>query len=1815
MKTKVGEMKGLLGWVMSIAVMALLMCVPGQVGAEVTGVVVPSLGITVVDLPVGFSSATFDAPGVVGTLEAGDKVKLVVTDGVLTLAQTEGLLFYAGDGTEDQTITFIGDTESASAALDGLVYTPPEEFAGSVVIKMTIIGESTKSGSWRVVIHAPLDAALVRAAILDGVTEIHSGVQPGNMVAYGPEAYDAAWYPGGQAEGTMIAFASWGAGRVIAVPDHQMLAMDLYGDVSGQFYVNGLAWLAGTTDVSIRIVTKSEGVADWLTLHGFTDVMVADEAALGIALLDADVLVPDWLGADVSQETLEAIGEFVRQGGGLFIADYGVGYEWWWGKPIHQAPGNLLLREAGIGFTGGNRWETESLALSDPASGQVNADALMTMLGNDNPFSNKELERAGLLFERIFDALGLDDPLVKRLDAAFWDRVLQISATPETPVDSKWEQALLVREGYLLEVAAVAELEKHRTVDAVYGPVPDGALRVNQSVTIDPAITRWHTTGLYAAPGEVVTVQVPPQVVGVGFEIQVSGHVDDISVRDSWLRMPRVARSFSIDAEEVLVGSSFGGALYVNVGTEQSGLGPFDVIFNNVVEAPFFILGETNNEEWVGEIRDLPAPYAEFVSEHLSFSLPSDFIRDLDDMEAVVAFWNEVVTFQDDLAGHADLRTNAERINIDVQVSGGYLHAGYPIQGPLIPGQEMVDYQQLLQAGAWGWFHELGHEAQRRPDKSWGWDNAYTFDGAVEATVNIFSTYAYDVMGIPGRGGWSWTGSRVAVMKKALAGLADDGLFSAVNVEAKLAMFLQLRDGWTWEAFKTVFVWYNAADPAELPANEQDERDQFLVGWSEAVGHDLGPFFEDVWGIDVSEPARAAVASLPDWLPARGGIEGEFFHPMGIARAFDLAGEALSHDGVAAVTNVTQGDHGTLTDSGDGSWLYEPESGYLGPDSFTYTVVSSTGHEVTSTVILDISSKGVLAERWDGIPGAAVSTLTNSPDFPDNPDLVSVLQAIKTPENWGDSFGIRLRGFLVPPKSGDYTFWIAADDTAELWLGTDHNQGTASLIASVSTWTLPEQWDKYEGQQSVGFSLVKGHVYYLEVLMKESGWGDHLAVAWAYEDSDKEIISGADVNIYRDGNESPDAVADNGETYVGIPLTIDVLGNDIDADGDLLYVLSWDNSAEVSVTQDGNGNLLFLRPDGAGGTDTFTYLAADGYGGTATAEVSVKVTLDCALVTCNDFNLCTDDYCDEQTGCVYAPNAASCDDGDFCTTGDYCLDAVCTGGVSAVCDDLNPCTDDTCDSGSGCVFVPNQSACEDGDLCTGPDGCASGECVVGGPVTCDDGTDCTFDSCSPESGCVFTPDHSLCEDSNICTDDVCESVTGCAFPTNELACEDGNLCTGPDVCSEGSCAAGPAVSCDDGNSCTNDSCSAEIGCLTEDNQVVCDDDNLCTDGDLCANGICAGAKAVICDDSNPCTGDTCVPATGCQFEPKEGICYDGDFCTAPDFCADSICTAGPEVICEDYNPCTSNSCQPETGCVYAPVQASCDDEDLCTEEDLCDEGECVAGAMVDCDDDDPCTDDMCNPAIGCVSEPVAGCCNSSNQCETGEICLELECQSAQCRACEEDTDCGNGSFCTALGSGDFCLLPCDGDLCPDGAICVDSDIPLCMPDQGDCICTSGAGTTCDGDHLLDVDTCGQVGELLEECARGCVEGLGCCPEGSVAEDGECVDDTPGQDLVEEPDVVEIPDIIEASEILQDNGPAPSDMNAKEIVPDMAPAPDFSDSGTGDSSTLVTSKRRKGGCGASPNSSSGWLLLVLLAMVLAVFRARYVSGNRFQLDLE
>ena len=157
----------------------------------------------------------------------------------------------------------------------------------------------------------------------------------------------------------------------------------------------------------------------------------------------------------------------------------------------------------------------------------------------------------------------------------------------------------------------------------------------------------------------------------------------------------------------------------------------------------------------------------------------------------------------------------------------------------------------------------------------------------------------------------------------------------------------------------------------------------------------------------------------------------------------------------------------------------------------------------TTTLPVGAQTFGIFRELWTGLStkDGSLNGLTNSslnPNWPSAPTLsyTKVRQAIETEVNFLDGYGQRLRGFVVPPATGTYQFWIASDDASALFLSQDEDPAHLNKIAWVDGATGFRQWDAEANQQSNEISMEAGRRYYVEVLHKEAGGGDALSVRW-----------------------------------------------------------------------------------------------------------------------------------------------------------------------------------------------------------------------------------------------------------------------------------------------------------------------------------------------------------------------------------------------------------------------------------------------------------------------------------------------------------------------------------------------------------------------------------------------------------------------------------------------------------------------------------------------------------------------------------------------
>ncbi len=202
-------------------------------------------------------------------------------------------------------------------------------------------------------------------------------------------------------------------------------------------------------------------------------------------------------------------------------------------------------------------------------------------------------------------------------------------------------------------------------------------------------------------------------------------------------------------------------------------------------------------------------------------------------------------------------------------------------------------------------------------------------------------------------------------------------------------------------------------------------------------------------------------------------------------------------------------------------------------------------------VALDVgsafSSGGVRRRKWSGLTDEGVSDLrimartgTVAPDVDDR--LTSLRTRQTSPDE--DEYGQAITGFIVPPTTGDYTFWIAGDDASEFRLSTDGTAANAGRIARIPNWSDELEFTKNAAQKSAPIPLVAGSAYYFEVLQREYDGGDHVAVAWTKPGDaadSREIIGGAALSST--GDSIANLLAD-GRIFFRLEVA------DADADGD-----------------------------------------------------------------------------------------------------------------------------------------------------------------------------------------------------------------------------------------------------------------------------------------------------------------------------------------------------------------------------------------------------------------------------------------------------------------------------------------------------------------------------------------------------------------------------------------------------------------------------------------------------------------------------------------
>lgn len=709
--------------------------------------------------------------------------------------------------------------------------------------------------------------------LLDGVDEIAAPGVPGPLSVFGERAFAVVAAGPDNALQPVVAAGPMGAGRVVAFGHTGYLGSNKTHETgnTGRLTVNAVRWAAGQNDhaaASPRIgVYKQPGTLDYLKTQKLNAAALEGPQWLDkLQFCDVLCINPSSIS---SHQQIAQIERFATDGGGLIVA--GLGWGWLQLNPgknlVDHHQGNRLLRTAGIAWADGtlNRTCEIGYTAGDAPPALTNAagavDALVAHSQGRHKLGDADVRQAVWVACQAARILPHDDKL---LMPALADIERKHSETavprPKRPLSMKQplERLLLTLHMQRLDNTTPEAITSHPAAEAFPGSVPDGAPRVVREVQIDTSVPNWHGTGLYAAPGELITVELPASATKAGLGVRIGAHSDRLWGKDTWRRCPDICRRFSLEVPRTRAANAFGGLVYIDV-PKNATLGTISARISGAVEAPYFQLGITTPDQWRSSIRLRPAPWSELATDKVVLTLPSEAIRYLDDPQELMQFWNRVLDRCAELAAIPLERRRPERYVADTQISAGYMHSGYPIMVQMDMPRVMVDKARLTaqaHGGVWGLFHEMGHNHQ---------SGDWTFGGAGEVTVNLFTLYVLEkACGIPIRESRAVLGEgRSARLAKYRAGGANFDEWKGDPFLA-LIMYVELQEAFGWDAFKRVFAEYRDIARNKRPKTDDEKRDQWLVRFSRTTGRNLGPFFES-WGVPTSEAARASVADLPEW--------------------------------------------------------------------------------------------------------------------------------------------------------------------------------------------------------------------------------------------------------------------------------------------------------------------------------------------------------------------------------------------------------------------------------------------------------------------------------------------------------------------------------------------------------------------------------------------------------------------------------------------------------------------------------------------------------------------------------------------------------------------------------------------------------------------------------------------------------------------------------------------------------------------------------------------------------------------------------------
>ncbi|MBW4487729.1 MAG: tandem-95 repeat protein [Trichocoleus desertorum ATA4-8-CV12] len=332
------------------------------------------------------------------------------------------------------------------------------------------------------------------------------------------------------------------------------------------------------------------------------------------------------------------------------------------------------------------------------------------------------------------------------------------------------------------------------------------------------------------------------------------------------------------------------------------------------------------------------------------------------------------------------------------------------------------------------------------------------------------------------------------------------------------------------------------------------------------------------------------------------------------------------------LTSSTSAANGQLIDQGNGTFRYTPNTNFNGSDSFTYTITDSNGGSASATVNITVSAVNDPPIALNDTASTTEDTVVTIPVLTNDTDAEGNALTI-------DNFSTPTQGSLSQ-SNGVFTYTPNANANGSdsfTYTISDGNGGTASATVSVTITPVNDApiaiSDTASTTEDTVVTIpvltndtdVEGNALSITGVSVNPTLGSVVNNNGVFIYTPNANANGSDSFTYTisDGNggtasatvnvtitpvnDAPIAISDAVSTNEDTVVTIPVLTNDTDAEGNTLTIDNFSTPAKGSLSQN-NGVFTYTPTANANGSDSFTYTISDGNSGTASATVNVTIT-------------------------------------------------------------------------------------------------------------------------------------------------------------------------------------------------------------------------------------------------------------------------------------------------------------------------------------------------------------------------------------------------------------------------------------------------------------------------------------------------------------------------------------------------------------------------------------------------------------------------------